>query len=290
MLKLGPGARYVVAARLLEHVRYEVIPTPSAEESVVEHVPKDVTVTVTASPRKGLEPTLQLAESLSRRGYRSVPHVSARLVRDEHHLDEVVARLKDAGVDEVFVPAGDADPPAGAFDAALPVLTLLAENGRPFSRVGITGHPQSHPRIDDDVTVQAMWDKRRFADYIVSNLCLDPAVLCDWIGRVRRRGVILPLSIGLAGPIDRTKLLSMATKIGVGESARFAARHLSWFATIGSPGCYEPGRFLDLVSGKAAGPASNVEGLHIFTFNQLKETESWRQSVMSRYSHLGATR
>ncbi len=269
MLKVRPGTRSLVAAGLLEHVRYEVIPTPSVEESVIEHVPDDVTVTVTASPTKGLEPTLQLAESLSRRGYHSVPHISARLVRDERHLNEIVARLKDANVDEVFVPAGDADPPAGTFDGALPVLSLLAAKGRPFSRAGITGHPQSHPRIHDDVTIQAMWDKRRFADYIVSNLCLDPVVLRDWIRRVRRRGVTLPLFIGLAGPIDRTKLLSVATKIGIGESARFATRHLPWLAQFGSPGCFEPNNFLDRVGSKAVGPNSNVEGLHVFTFNQL---------------------
>ena len=64
--------------------------------------------------------------------------------------------------------------------------------GNPFPRTGITGYPESHPRIDDDITIQAMWDKRRLAAYIVSNLCFDPATLRRWIRRVRSPGPASP--------------------------------------------------------------------------------------------------
>ena len=72
--------------------------------------------------------------------------------------------------------------------------------GRPFARVGITGYPESHPKIDDDITIQSMWDKRRHAAYLVSNLCFDPATLRRWITRVRARGVTLPLLVGPGRP------------------------------------------------------------------------------------------
>ena len=38
--------------RLLEHARYEVLPTASTEDKLLEHVPRDRHVTVTASPRR----------------------------------------------------------------------------------------------------------------------------------------------------------------------------------------------------------------------------------------------
>lgn len=50
------------------------------------------------------------------------------------------------------------------------MLERLAEIGSPFGRVGITGYPETHPKIDDDVTVQAMWDKRRHATSRVEGL------------------------------------------------------------------------------------------------------------------------
>ncbi|MPZ85804.1 MAG: 5,10-methylenetetrahydrofolate reductase [Actinophytocola sp.] len=264
----------------LRDVRYEVIPTNTIEARVAESVPLEVTITVTASPTKGLGPTLDLAERLAERGYRVVPHLSARLVVDERHLKEIVDRLTTAGIDDVFVPAGDADPPAGRYDGTLPLLAELTALGRPFRHVGITGYPQSHPAIDDDIVVQAMWDKRAHATYIVSNLCFDAKALAAWVRRVRRRGVDLPIRIGLAGPVERTKLLSMAGKIGVAESARFLGKHLSWFARLATS--YSPGRLLARVAADLSEPDLAVTGLHVFTFNQVAETERWRAELLRR--------
>ncbi|HEV8221744.1 MAG TPA: methylenetetrahydrofolate reductase [Streptosporangiaceae bacterium] len=268
-------------APLLRAPRYEVFPGAGTEQAILEWVPRELTVTVTASPTRGLEPTLDLATSLAGHGYTAVPHVTARLVRDDAHLADIVARLTAAGISDIFVPGGDADPPAGRFHSALELLEQLAEMGRPFARVGITGYPESHPKIDDDITIQSMWDKRRHAAYLVSNLCFDPATLRRWITRVRARGVTLPLLVGLAGPVDRARLLRMATVAGVSESARFLAGHTEWFLRLGVPGGYSPQRLLDRVSGTLTDPAAAVEGLHIFTFNQLRQTEEWRRQMLA---------
>jgi methylenetetrahydrofolate reductase (NADPH) len=266
---------------LLRAPRYEVFPGAGTEQAILEWVPRELTVTVTASPARGLEPTLDLATSLAGHGYTAVPHVTARLVRDDAHLADIVARLTAAGISDIFVPGGDADPPAGRFHSALELLEQLAEMGRPFTRVGITGYPETHPKIDDDITIQSMWDKRRHAAYLVSNLCFDPATLRRWITRVRARGVTLPLLVGLAGPVDRARLLRMAAAAGVSESARFLAGHTEWFLRLGVPGGYSPQRLLDRVSGTLTDPAAAVEGLHIFTFNQLRQTEEWRRQMLA---------
>jgi len=278
MMPRGGLAR---VAPLLRAPRYEVFPGAGTEQAILEWVPRELTVTVTASPTRGLEPTLDLATSLAGHGYTAVPHVTARLVRDDAHLADIVARLTAAGISDIFVPGGDADPPAGRFHSALELLEQLAEMGRPFARVGITGYPESHPKIDDDITIQSMWDKRRHAAYLVSNLCFDPATLRRWITRVRARGVTLPLLVGLAGPVDRARLLRMAAVAGVSESARFLAGHTEWFLRLGVPGGYSPQRLLDRVSGTLTDPAAAVEGLHIFTFNQLRQTEEWRRQMLA---------
>jgi methylenetetrahydrofolate reductase (NADPH) len=272
-------------ASLLAHPRYEVLPTASTEDSVLEWVPRDVIVTVTASPAKGLDPTLELACRLAAHGYRAVPHLSARLVKDQAHLADIVDRLRAGGISDVFVPAGDAVLPAGEFDSALSLLQQLDQLGRPFPNVGITGYPQSHPVIGDDVTIQAMWDKRRHATYLVSNLCFDARTLRQWVRRIRARGVTLPLFVGLAGPIERTRLLKMAATAGVAESSRFLARHGGWFVRLGTPGAYGPERLLSDVGVTLTAADSGVHGLHIFTFNQVQQTEQWRQELLQRASH-----
>jgi methylenetetrahydrofolate reductase (NADPH) len=267
---------------LLSAPRYEVIPAKGTEQAVADWVPAGMTVAVTASPVKGLEPTVELAEKLAARGYRVVPHLAARSVASEAHLAEIVARLTACGVDDVFVPGGDATHPAGPFDGALPLLERLDAMGRPFGRIGITGYPESHPKIHDDITVQAMWDKRRYASYIVSNVCFDAAGLGRWIGRIRARGVTLPLQVGLAGPAERTRLLRMATVAGASESARFITRHPGWILRFWVPGGYSPDRFLDRAAPVITAPGAVVAGLHVFTFNQLQPAERWRRAALER--------
>jgi methylenetetrahydrofolate reductase (NADPH) len=267
---------------LLRAPRFEVIPARGIEAAVAEWVPAGMTVTVTASPVKGLEPTIELAERLAARGYRVVPHLAARSVASEAHLAEIVSRLRAVGVDDVFVPGGDASHPAGPFEGALPLLERLAAMGNPFARTGITGYPESHPKIHDDVTIQAMWDKRRYATYIVSNVCFDAAQLGRWIQRIRARGVTLPLYAGLAGPAERTRLLRMAAVAGASESARFITRHPGWILRFWVPGGYRPDRLLDRAAPVITAPDAGVAGLHLFTFNQLQQAERWRRAALER--------
>jgi methylenetetrahydrofolate reductase (NADPH) len=262
--------------------RYEVFPAKGTEQAVADWVPAGMTVTVTASPAKGLEATVELTERLVARGYRVVPHLAARSVADQAHLDGIVARLKACDVDDVFVPGGDAPHPAGPFDGALPLLERLTEMGNPFSRIGITGYPESHPKIDDDITIQAMWDKRRYASYIVSNVCFDAARLGRWIQRIRARGVTLPLYMGLAGPAERSRLLRMAAVAGASESARFITRHPGWILRFWVPGGYSPDRLLDRAAAVITPPGAGVAGLHLFTFNQLQQAEQWRRAALER--------
>jgi methylenetetrahydrofolate reductase (NADPH) len=260
--------------------RYEVLPLPGVEQRVVDVVPKDVTVTVTASPRRGLESTLDLSERLARRGYRAVPHLSARLVSDRAHLEGILERLRAAGITEVFAIAGDADKPAGDFSGALEMLEAMAEIGHELDDIGITGYPESHPFLHDDVTIQSMWDKRHFATYIVSNVCFDPRAISQWVVRVRRRGVELPIHVGLPGVADPMKLLRVSQKIGIGESARFLRGHRSWLLRLVVPGAYRPTRLLEKLEPELAEPDQNVVGIHVYTFNELARTERWRRRML----------
>ncbi len=86
----------------------------------------------------------------------------------------------------------------------------------------------------------------------------------------------------MPGPVDRAKLLAMATKIGVGESTRFLVKHKGTFARLAAPGGFTGERFLEKCAPTLGEPTALVEGLHVFTFNQIAETEAWRQDLLNR--------
>ncbi len=266
--------------RLLAHARYEVLPTPTIEEKLLAAVPTSVQLTVTASPSKGLDATLATVERLRAAGYDVVPHLAARMVHGRTELEEIVARLKEAGVTSVFVPGGDAQSDQ-TYPDALALLEDLSDLGRPFEHVGIAGYPETHPTIHDDLTIQSMWDKRKHATHIVSNLTFDPKVIKHWLHRLRSRGVTMPLILGVPGPVDQAKLLAMATKIGVGDSTRFLKTHKGFVAKLFAPGAFTGQRFLEKTASTLGAPEALVEGLHVYSFNQVAETEKWRQDWLA---------
>ncbi len=265
----------------LRRPRYEVIPLKGVDEQIVRHVPTEVKLTVTASPAKGIDSTMELVECLAKHGFQVVPHISARLVVDEAHLRAILHRMATLGLQEVFVIAGDRREVAGPFADSLALLAAMAAIDHDIREIGISGYPESHPFIDDDVTIQAMWDKRRFATYIVSNLCFDARVITAWITRVRRRGVELPVHVGMPGKTDPTKLLRVATRIGVGDSARFLRWHTNWLLRMFIPGGHSPDRLIGGLIPDIADPGKGIAGLHIYTFNEIERTEKWRCATLA---------
>jgi methylenetetrahydrofolate reductase (NADPH) len=241
---------------------------------VLENVPSDITLTVTTSPTRGLEPTLALTERLAGHGYAVVPHLAARLVRDRGHLTELVSRLRDCDTRDVFVIAGDASEPAGEFEGAASLLRAFADFEHPFVEVGISGYPESHAFISDDATIRAMFAKAEFATYIVSQICFDPRVTVGWVEAVWARGTRLPIHIGLPGPVSRRRLLRISARIGLGDSTRFLRSHGSWARR--ALGGFDPDPLIAGLGRLLAEPERKVAGFHIFTFNDLASTERWR--------------
>jgi methylenetetrahydrofolate reductase (NADH) len=259
-------------------IRYEILPVDGIEEKVMAFVPQAVKVTVTASPSRGLEATLAVTERLAGEGYQVVPHLSARLVRDTVHLEEILARLRAAGVREAFVPAGDATEP-GQFPDAASLLRAMRDHH--FTDLGITGYPESHHLISDETTIQAMFEKAPMATYIVSQICFDAETIRTWVARVRARGTHLPIWIGVPGIVDNAQLLRISMKIGLGESARFLRAHRAWLRRMLTR-TFTPDPLIRSLAPLCADPAANIAGFHFYTFNELERTERWRKEAIAR--------
>ncbi|WP_049986096.1 methylenetetrahydrofolate reductase [Halobellus rufus] len=265
------------ASGLLASPRFELMPFDSFDDEI-EHLPDGATITITASPQLELEATIAATERAAERGFEVVPHVSARYVRGPEHLAEICERLKAVGIEDIFVPGGDREEPIGEFESAYDMLVALDESEYEFEEVGITGYPEGHDFIDDETLASAMEKKAPYATYIATQLCYDPETILEWIDTVRDRGVDLPIEVGIPGVMKYEKLLSISQKVGVGDSVRFLKKTTGIVGFvkqfIGSRGRYRPD---DLVDGLAPHAEEyGIRGLHIYTFNQVPDTEEWR--------------
>jgi len=271
----------VALARLLEAPTFELVPLRNAMDEAA-HLPAGARVSVTASPAKGIEATVELCERLEAAGFRAVPHLSARMVRDRAHLRELRARLEEAGVDRAFVVGGDAKEP-GDYPDALALLRELAEIGRPFGEVGIACYPQGHAFIADGPLLDALRDKVPFADYMTTQLCFDPGAIAGWIAARRAEGIELPVHVGMPSVAEPQRLLAIGARIGVVDTHRFLVKNTRFIARlIRSGGFYRPDALLEGLGPHLADPAAGVSDLHVYTFNAVDVTERWRAAYLER--------
>src|SRR5512140_1989875 len=173
------STRAAALAAVLRAPTFELVPLKNALDQAA-FLPPGSTVSVTVSPAKGIEATVALSEQLQARGFRAVPHLSARMIRDRVHLAELVAWLEGAGIDRAFVVGGDAKEP-GDYPDGLSLLRAMAEIGHPLREIGIPAYPQGHAFIADGPLLEALRGKTSFASYMTTQLCFDPTAIASWL-------------------------------------------------------------------------------------------------------------
>jgi methylenetetrahydrofolate reductase (NADPH) len=267
-----------VVRELIRSASIELIPLAGAEEKVRLLAP-GTTVTVTCSPKFGLNRTLEHVEHARQAGYRVVPHLAARQVVDRAELRAFVDRVAAVGVTDVYVIGGDAPEPAGRFASAAELLRELAEIDHPVERIGVGCYPEGHPKISDDALFDALLDKQRYANYMVSQLCFDPDAIVGWLRRARAAGIKLPLRIGLAAPMSTRKLAELSLKIGVGASVRYLSKQRGLVGNLLLGASYRPQDLLRGIPPSILADPRDIEGLHLFSFNQIDATVSWQRGT-----------
>jgi methylenetetrahydrofolate reductase (NADPH) len=277
--RLGDADRAAIV-RVLAEPTFELIPLKNVDEQS-EHLPAGATVSVTASPAKGLAATAALAVRLQERGFRVVPHLSARLTRDRSDLLAFLAPLRDAGIDRLFVIGGDPEEP-GAYPDALAILREMADLGVLPAEVGIGCYPQGHAVISDDALLDALAAKAPFASYMTTQLCFDPKAIATWIAARRADGIALPIKLGVPGVAQIPKLIEISARIGVRDASRFILKNTAFVGQLlTSGGVYRPTGLLAALSPVLADPAADVIDLHVYTFNQVAATEHWRTEYLA---------
>ena len=277
---MAPPARDALA-HLLRAPTFELVPLKNALDQAT-FLPDGATVSVTASPAKGIEATIALCQELQARGYRAVPHLSARMIRDRGHLRDLIAWLEGAGVDRAFVVGGDAKEP-GDYPDGLSLLRDMAEIGHPLAEIGIPCYPQGHAFIPDGPLLEALHAKAAFASYMTTQLCFDPGAIATWIAQRRSEGLTLPVHVGVPGVAEPHKLLAISARIGVADTHRFLTKNLRFVARlVRSGGFYRPDALLEGLAPHLADPTACIEDLHMYTFNAVDTFEAWRRSMLKR--------
>lgn len=268
---------------VLNNARLEVIPLNNLYPQV-KFLPPCSPISVTASPAKGIDATLDLTELLLNEGHDPVPHIAARLVKSEAHFKEIISRLNYLKRHEIFLISGDSPDSSGDFTDSIQLLSCLLDNEHQISHIGFGCYPDGHGDIDDGPLTLALREKedllRRssIAGHASTQMCFNPKKVESWLKTERSSEFRLPVHLGIPGPVERSKLFTMGTRLGIGNSVRFLKKNTASLGRIIAPGGYDPNELLNPLASKFQ--ALNIAGLHIFTFNQIEATCSWlRESI-----------
>lgn len=183
--------------------------------------------------------------------------------------------------------AGDGDAPLGEFADAESVLLALRRMGVSFQRIGVGCYPEGHPKIGNAGLMSALLRKQRYADYMISQLCYDPVQLSGWLAATRRAGVMLPLRVGLAAPMKMARLVELSMKIGVGQSLRYLTKQKGLVGNLLLGRNYAPQQLLLDLGAALASAELAIEGVHLFSFNQIEACVTWQRDVAETFGASG---
>ena len=270
--------------RLLDEMTYELIPLKNVHDQG-EFLPKSSTISITCSPAKDIEATLELCEKFLAKGHTTIPHFAARMVESEEHVTRIVKRVEALGIETVFIIGGDADQ-SGPFTDAPGLLRSFLDNNPSIKTVGVGSYPDGHPVIPESALAESLIKKQEMIlqsnlnGYMATQMCFEANTISSWLKNCRKAGVTLPCHLGLPGAVDMKKLINISLRLGIGVSSRYLKKNRKSIFKLLSPRGYNPNKLIVPISNDAE--ELNIAGIHCFTFNAVESTEAWRTKAMDR--------
>lgn len=255
-------------------------------ESLVRRMPAGMPVYIAHTPKSTLDDVVRVAIKVQAAGLTASPHLVARRLPSEQALRNALARLREHGIEQALLVAGDLDPPLGPFNSTLQVIAsgVLQEAG--LKRIGVAGHPEGHPAVGSAELLSALRSKQAFAEqsgiavHIVTQFGFNPAGVCAWDRMLTQEGIALPVHVGLAGPTPLSRLLKFAVQCGIGTSMSSLVKNPGAVASLTGI-ARGPGEMLvGLVRERSRHAISRLTRPHVYSFGGALAAADWLRSVM----------
>lgn len=255
--------------------------------AIADALPVGTRVYVNHLPRSPLGISLPTLKVLADAGLEAIPHVAARRVASQEEIDDFLGRAsREAGVRKLLVLGGDLPTPVGPFVDAAALLRKADPVRHGIVEVGFAGYPEGHPRIAMAAMEAALADKialardMGLAPYVVTQFSFAPARVVAYRDRLSRACPRLPVYAGMAGPTEAAALLRFAQRCGVSASLR-ALKDMGMNAVRVVTRTDPREQLTALARYHAAQAASNLAGIHLFTFGGAAKSAQWIRGVIA---------
>ena len=253
---------------------------PEDAARIAQLLPSSTLVYVNHLPRHSLNDTLRALIAARDAGLEPVPHLAARRIESRAEARQFLERAhREAGVQKVLMLGGDVPRPAGPYADAASLMRegLLGDCG--IREVGLAGYPEGHAHIDSTVLAAALWRRSRspaaqgLGSYVVTQFSFAPNRIVEFCTGLARQEPSVPVYVGLPGPTTPARLLRFAQICGVSASLR--ALQAQGMGAVRLFTHTDPADQLVAVAHHCEGGATNVVGVHLFSFGGVEPTAQW---------------
>ncbi|MBX9588143.1 MAG: hypothetical protein K2X43_02490 [Hyphomonadaceae bacterium] len=255
--------------------------TPADAVRIAELLPAGTPVYVNHLPRYPLEHSLKALIALRAANLEPVPHVAVRRVASRAEAQSFFAKAgRLAGVGRALLIGGDIAAPAGPYAEGAQLLREDFLAGSGLTQVGLPGYPEGHPLISTETLNAALKEKLALArghglePYIVTQFSFAPSRIVEYCADLARWAPNVPVYVGLAGPAGPVALLHFAQRCGVSASLR--ALQAEGMRAVRLVTHVDPlEQVMALAQHIRSGSASNVVGVHLYSFGGVARTAQW---------------
>lgn len=256
-------------------------------------LPPATRVSVTHLPSSTFLETIDTCQLLKQQGLYPIPTFCARSFRNKNDFKQSLEMLQDqldGSIDQAFVFAGSRQEPLGELTSSIDLLETGLLQEFQIRTVGVAGHPEGLPGVDNAELQAALAFKNSFARdtgmnvFLVTQFCFETDAIVQWEERIRAEGNRLDIRVGVPGLASVSTLLRHSLACGVGPSMRVLQQKGGDLTKLRNPPNQQ---LLDLAKYKASNPECTLQSIHWYPFGALENTAEFSNSIANGNFDIG---
>ena len=174
---------------------------------------------------------LETVEFVAKNNLTPITHLPARTMKDMNHVRSFLSQIRERTDSQKILVIGGGGNQLGEIKSSLEILEsgVLAEYN--FHEIGIAGHPEGSPDIDNDTINDFLQKKSDLALSknlnleLVTQFFFEASPFIAWCQSLVEKKIKMPVRVGFPGPASFKTLLNFGLMSGVGNSLKFLKKN-----------------------------------------------------------------
>ncbi len=267
---------------------YTIETTPKNFEKISDLnnlLPKNTSVYITYLPNENYKNIIKTAKKIKDQGFEPIPHLPARTIENFSEVEKYLGMLSEVSGAKKILIIGGSGSQNGNISSSMEVLQTGLIDKFHFKEIGLAGHPEGSPDINNKELDKAIIDKNKFATntqaklYFVTQFFFEASSFIEWEKHLEELGNKIDIHAGLPGPANILTLINFAKSCGIKNSINFLSKQALKISKLASTKA--PGKLIyELSKYKHSKTNSKLTKLHFYPFGGIKKTSRWIKALV----------